>query len=255
MTATDTNRDVVNRMAATGEDQVLRVIEEELQIGKRSVARGGQRVRTYITERPVEEQVTLRDETIHVERRAVSGDANIDAADLFKEQTFEVTETDEEAVVAKHVRVIEEVVIRKDVTDRTETIRDTVRRQDVDVQDIGATMVSDTTTTNTLAGNTTVSSASVAADRTVDASGFDSYDADFRKHYQSSYANSGLDYDAYGPVYRYGYNLAGDDRYNASDWNTVEIDARTRWEERNPGTWDQFKDGIHYAWDRARGRA
>lgn len=255
VTATDTNRDVVNRMAATGEDQVLRVIEEELQIGKRSVSRGGQRVRTYITERSVEEQVTLRDETIHVERRPASGDANIDATNLFKEQTFEVTETDEEAVVAKRARVIEEVVIRKDVTDRTETIRDTVRRQDVDVQDIGATTVSDTTTTNTLTDNTTVGSGVATTDRTVGASGFESYDADFRKHYQSSYANSGLDYNSYGPVYRYGYNLASDDRYNSSDWNTVETGARTRWEERNPGTWDQFKDGIHYAWDRARGRA
>jgi len=54
-------------------------------------------------------------------------------------------------------------------------------------------------------------------------------------------------------VYRYGYDLGTDKRYNTGDWSTVEQQARTRWEERNPNTWDQFRDAIHYAWDKARG--
>jgi len=79
------------------------------------------------------------------------------------------------------------------------------------------------------------------------------YDTDFRNHYQTSAANSGYTYDQYAPVYRYGYGLANDPMYRDRDWSTIETDARSRWEERNPGTWEQFKDSVRYAWDKARG--
>ena len=46
-----------------------------------------------------------------------------------------MTETDEEAVVAKTARVVEEVVIRKDVTEEAHTVRDTVRRTEIEVED------------------------------------------------------------------------------------------------------------------------
>jgi hypothetical protein len=79
------------------------------------------------------------------------------------------------------------------------------------------------------------------------------YDNDFRTHYQSNASNTGYTYDQYAPVYRYGYGLANDPMYRDRDWSTIESDARTRWEERNPGTWEQFKDSVRYAWDKARG--
>lgn len=208
---------------------VLPVIEEDLQVGKREVERGGVRVNTRVTETPVEEQVTLREERVDVERRAVNrpvSDADLHA---FEETSFEVTERAEEAVVSKQARVIEEVVIDKDVRERTETIRDNVRRTDVDVERVGG-------------------------ERAVGASGFDAYDADFRNHYQTTYGSSGGTYDQYAPVYRYGYSLGANKRYSGGDWNTVEPEARRYWEERNPGTWEEFKDSVRYAWDRARGR-
>ena len=43
-------------------DDVVQAVEEELQVGKRDVGRGSVRVRSYVTERPVEEQVELRQE-------------------------------------------------------------------------------------------------------------------------------------------------------------------------------------------------
>ena len=91
------------------------MVEERLRVGKREVQRGGMRVRRVVSERPVEEQVVLRDETVRVDRHPV--DRTLDAADgdLFTEQTFEFTETDEEAVIAKEAHVIEEVVVGKDV--------------------------------------------------------------------------------------------------------------------------------------------
>jgi uncharacterized protein (TIGR02271 family) len=113
---------------------VIPVTEEQLQVGKRTVQRGGVRVRTYVVETPVEEPVRLRDETVRVERRAIHPDRPASEAD-FQERTVEVTETDEEAVVAKSARVTEEVVISKDVQERTEPVRETVRRTEVEVDD------------------------------------------------------------------------------------------------------------------------
>jgi len=134
---TRSSADYATRRSDVGDEARLDVVEERLNIGKRSVDRGGVRVRRVVTEQQVEEQVTLRDETIHVDRHAVDRRVEGTADDLFTEQTYEFTETDEEAVVAKETRVVEEVVVDKDVTERTETIRDTVRRADVEIEQIG----------------------------------------------------------------------------------------------------------------------
>ncbi len=84
--------------------------------------------------------------------------------------------------------------------------------------------------------------------------GFDSYDNDYRSHYQQVYGSAGYSYEDYAPVYRYGHSLATDTRYSDRDWGAIEPDARRRWEEHNPGTWEQFKDTVRYAWDKARGK-
>lgn len=83
--------------------------------------------------------------------------------------------------------------------------------------------------------------------------GYDMYDADFRKHFQKYYADRGYTYNQYAPPYRYGYNLAVSPRTRGKDWHAIEAGARRTWEERNPGTWDQIKDGVQYAWERTRG--
>ena len=117
-------------------EYALPVIEEQLSVGKRAVERGGVRVYSRITETPVEETVRLREEHVTVERRPVNravSDADFSA---FKEGTIEVTETSEEAVVGKQARVVEEVIVGKQVEERTETVRDTVRRTDVEVEQI-----------------------------------------------------------------------------------------------------------------------
>jgi uncharacterized protein (TIGR02271 family) len=113
------------------------VVEEELQVGKRQVEQGGVQVRSRIIERPVEEMVRLREERVNVERRPVN--RAITDADLaaFKEGTIEISEMAEEAVVNKQARVVEEVVVNKEVIDRDETIRDTVRSTDVDIKETG----------------------------------------------------------------------------------------------------------------------
>jgi uncharacterized protein (TIGR02271 family) len=123
-----------DRLAGTGDDEVIQVAEERLEVGKRQSGGGSVRVRSYVTERPVEEQVSLRQEKVTIERRPVdrtlaSGEA------AFKEKTIEAVERSEEAVIGKTAHVVEEIGLRKDVDSRTETVRDTVRRQEVEIED------------------------------------------------------------------------------------------------------------------------
>jgi stress response protein YsnF len=119
----------------TGRDEdVVERAEEELRVGKREVGRGGVRVRSYVTERPVEEQVNLREERVEVERRPV--DRPVQPGDaVFQEREISASERGEEAVIDKQARVVEEIGIRKDVDTRTETVRDSVRKQEVEVED------------------------------------------------------------------------------------------------------------------------
>ena len=92
------------------------------------------RVRSYVVETPVQEQVSLRQERVSIERRPVDRAAGA-GDNLFRERTIEAEERAEEAVVAKEARVKEEVVIKKDATQRTETVSDKVRHTEVEVED------------------------------------------------------------------------------------------------------------------------
>jgi stress response protein YsnF len=113
------------------------VVEEEIRVGKREVDSGGVRVETRVEETPINEQVTLHDEKVTVDRRPVNQDVDPSTVtDAFREGTFEVRGHSEEAVVQKEARVVEEVVVNKQVDERTEQIQDTARRTDVDVQQI-----------------------------------------------------------------------------------------------------------------------
>ena len=121
-----------------GGEGALPVVEEQLQVGKREVERGGVRLRSHIVERPVEEAVRLREERVKVERRPVNRPVDENYLNAFQEGTVEVKETAEVPVVSKQARVVEEVVVNKEAGERTETVRDTVRRSDVEVEKLDA---------------------------------------------------------------------------------------------------------------------
>lgn len=110
------------------------VIEEQLRVGKREVNTGRVRVVTRVTERPVEETVSLREEHANIERRPVDRVATTGELNAFKEGAIEIQETAEEVVVDKSARVVEEVSVGKTATERKETVRDTLRRTDVEVE-------------------------------------------------------------------------------------------------------------------------
>ena len=120
-----------------GREERVTEAEEELAVGKRKVARGGVRVATHVTERPVEETVRLRDEEVEVERRPADRKLSPEEADeAFQERTVEMTETDEEAEVRKEARVVEEVALRKRAEEHEEKVRDKVRHTEAEVEEI-----------------------------------------------------------------------------------------------------------------------
>jgi stress response protein YsnF len=119
------------------EREVIPVVEEDLEIGKRRVTRGGVRVYTRVLEEPVEEEVELQNERVTVDRRKVN--RPVRPGDVpTEERTIETAETTEEPVVRKSARVVEEVVVKKEVEQKREKVRDTVRRTDVSVEPLGA---------------------------------------------------------------------------------------------------------------------
>ena len=115
------------------------VVEERLDVSKREVERGGARLRSRIVEKPVEEHIRLREEHVTVNRRPVDREVTAGDMDRFQPGEMEITEHAEVPVVGKTARVVEEVEVGKQVTERDETIRDTVRGTKVDVEDLGRT--------------------------------------------------------------------------------------------------------------------
>ena len=214
------------------EEVTVPVVEEDIAIGKREVERGHVRIASQVTEQPVEESVRLREEKVTVERRPADRPATEADFAAAGKDVIEMTEKAEEPVVTKRARVVEEVVVHKDVTEHTETVRGTERRTDVDVQREPET---------------------ATATRRVTTQEFATYNDDFRKHCATAFAGKGA-YVDYEPAYRYGYELGTHERYRGRDWVALEADARRDWEARHPNTWERFKDAIRYGWDKVRAR-
>jgi stress response protein YsnF/iron-sulfur cluster repair protein YtfE (RIC family) len=116
----------------SGMEEVIPLGEEVLEVSKRTESRGTARIRRYVIETAVEQQVTLQSEKVVVERRRPVSDKV--TGEVLTEMTVEVIETAEVPVVNKRVRLREEIVVRTERTQQVETVRETVRRDEVDIQ-------------------------------------------------------------------------------------------------------------------------
>jgi len=132
--ATTGSSTTANRTLSEGDDETIPVIDERLVVGKRDVNLGRVRVRSYTREEPVSADVNLHNERVTIDRRSVDRPLT-DADAAFRDRTIEAEEHSEEAVVAKEARVTEEISLRKEGNDRTETVSDTVRKTDVEIED------------------------------------------------------------------------------------------------------------------------
>jgi Domain of unknown function (DUF2382) len=184
------------------------------------------RIYSRVTAQPVEEAVRLRAEKITVERRPADRPATDADLATAAQEVIELTETVEEPVIRTQARVVEEVVVHKEVAEHTETVRGIARHTEVEVQRVpeDATAPQD----------------------------FAAYDTAFREHYTTAFTTSGAPYAVYEPAYRYGYELGINERYRGRDWAALEVEARRDWEARHPSSWERFKDAVHYGWNSVR---
>ena len=194
------------------------MVEEDISVSKREVERGHVRIYSRVTEHPVEEAVRLREEKVTVERRPVDRPATEADFAAAGKDVIEMTETTEEPVVSKRARVVEEVVIQKEVTEHTETVRGdrTAHR----------------------GGRPTGAGDSDGDEARDDHPRF----RDLRPHLpgalHTAFAHSGAAYAVYEPAYRYGYELGTNERYRGRDWAALEAEARRGW-ARHPSTWER----------------
>jgi uncharacterized protein (TIGR02271 family) len=106
--------------------------EEELAAGTREREAGQLKVRKRVRTDRESIEVPTRHEEVSVERVPVSGEAT--EAEIGEDEVV-VPVTEEEVVVGKRAVAKEEVRIRKDVVEDTETVEEDVRREEVDVED------------------------------------------------------------------------------------------------------------------------
>jgi uncharacterized protein (TIGR02271 family) len=197
------------------------VVEEELKVGKRQVTAGGVRIYTTMSEQPVEQDVSLRREHIEVERRPASRAATEQDLRGFKEATVEVTATAEEPIVSKEAKVVEDVVVSKNVSQEKQTIRDTVRKTEVNVDDEAGQPI------NSEAG---------------------------RYHETAGESQSQVNVGGNGDYASdYGRTLATDPRYRGKNWAAIEPEAEREWRAHHKGAWEEFKDRVRHAWDKMTG--
>jgi uncharacterized protein (TIGR02271 family) len=134
-TSTNGARPQQGREIGATEQQVIPLTKEELRIGKRQVQSAkAYRVSATVVEVPVEQQVNLRAETVVIERRPTQG-TTVRGGQSFQDHTIEVHEMYEEPVVGKVVTQAEELVIYKTLSERTATVRETVRETRVNVEE------------------------------------------------------------------------------------------------------------------------
>lgn len=200
------------------DSKAIPVIQEELKIGKRQVQRGGVRVYQHVVETPFQESIELREDHVNVERRPVDKPASLADISALKESSFELRETAEETVIEKTARVVEEVVVGIETTERQEQVNDNLKRTEVEIEKLPVGQMAD---------------------------------QDFRTHWSNTYQANGDRYEDYIPAYQYGSTLAASDQYKGKRWSDSESVVRSDWETKNPGSaWEKFKDAIQHGWEK-----
>ncbi|NUO48344.1 MAG: PRC and DUF2382 domain-containing protein [Polyangiaceae bacterium] len=202
----------------TGDATTIPVVREEMTVGKKQYDTGGVRVTTRVTARPVDETITCREEKINVQRRTV--DRPIVADDeAYRDRVFDLDASVEEPYLTKTARVVEEIRIHKDITERVEHIHDTLRNTDVSITERPA-------------------------------SRFDS--SFYADHYRQFYGRENIPMETVAPAYRFGEEIRR--RSAETDWVVIETRAKPLWEQKNPGTWERYKHAIRAGWERLERR-
>ena len=133
-------RQAYGRADRDADGDTIDIVEERLNVGKREVDKGSVNVRSYVAEKEVSDDVTLRDEDVRVWSETSGRTLSADEADrLFEGKTLEVHAKGEEAVVQKEAVLKEQLHVDKIATEKDKHVVDTIRETKVDVDDTTAT--------------------------------------------------------------------------------------------------------------------
>jgi len=128
-----------DRLAAarveSDEEIRIPVMEEELTATVRGQEAGAVRIEKDVVAEERTLDVPVTEERVRVERRVVDRPVSAADVDAFEETVIEVPLRTETVDVQKQARVAEEVVVSKEAVQRTEQVRDTVRKEEVFVDE------------------------------------------------------------------------------------------------------------------------
>lgn len=139
----DTTRDVMD-----GRDETIELREERLEVDKQKLQTGEVRIGKRIVEETETVEVPVTREEITIERRPVT-DRRVVDGDLdvtLTEEEIVIPVTEEQVMVNKDTRVVEEVEVHKEAITEEKRISETVRREELDVDTTGGVHVDDTRT-------------------------------------------------------------------------------------------------------------
>lgn len=84
------------------------------------------------------------------------------------------------------------------------------------------------------------------------------YHDEFRQHHADRFRETGRDYDAYEPAYRFGYDMAYDSRFAGRAFEDGEADLRQAYYQRHgypmsdPHIWADVREAARHAFERIR---
>jgi uncharacterized protein (TIGR02271 family) len=137
-TVDDTRDDTVGRdTSGPTTDEAMTRSEEELRVGTQTRERGRARLRKYVTTETQQVTVPVQREEVRVEREPIT-DANLDAATggpAISEEEHEVTLREEEVVVDKRAVPKERVRLDKDTVTDERQVAEEVRKEQIKVDD------------------------------------------------------------------------------------------------------------------------
>ena len=116
------------------DEQSLQLREERLRVEKQPEEAGAVRLGKQVTEHTETVNVPVREERVVIERTPGSGQP-AGRERTGEDQTIEVPVERERVNVGKEAVVTEEVNVRKEATERTEQVQETVRKEELDVAD------------------------------------------------------------------------------------------------------------------------
>lgn len=132
----DDSRSTRGQVEHGGEDHTLELREERLRVEKEREQAGEVRLGKRVTEQTEQVEVPLREERVVIERHPGTGRA-VDGEIGDTDREIDVPVMKERATVEKETVVTEEVGVRKEATERTEPVRETLRREELVVDGDG----------------------------------------------------------------------------------------------------------------------